>query len=664
MITAPTGTPLVDVARGAVIELERVTKVYRTGSISVAALRGVSLTIDEGEYVAIIGPSGSGKSTLMHILGCLDVPTSGRFHLAGEDVSNMSETALAEVRNKRIGFVFQQFNLLASLTAWQNVELPLVYAGVGRTERKERAMEALGRVGLTGRVNHRPGELSGGQQQRVAVARALVTEPDLILADEPTGNLDSKSAADVMRLMGELYEAGRTLVLITHDADVAVRRGSSRRHPRRPALRARRERPRKPEHPVSWLETIRTGVNGVRSHRLRSALTVLGIFIGIAGVIIAVGLGEGASSQVTSEINSLGSNVLTITPGSSTSSSGIREALGSSSTLTMADVAALQSPVDAPDVKEVAPITSQTEVLTAGSETATTSVQGTTPTWLSVRGRTLAEGRFIDNQDVNDHTAVGVLGATTASELFTRGDPVGQTVDVDGVPVTIVGVLTSTGSSSSSSSGTSDPDDTLIIPISTGAERIFGGTSRNSVSSIALQARSSADLTAAYQEADHLLLQLHGITNSSDADFTITSEQSLIAANTSVDHTLTILLGGIAAISLVVGGIGVMNIMLVSVTERIREIGLRKALGATPRVIRRQFLVEASVLGILGGIVGVVGGILGVIYLPGLIGDPMTTSPTAAVGALAIALAIGVLFGVYPASRAAALAPIDALRNE
>ena len=221
MITPPTGTPLVDAARDTVIELERVTKVYRTGSISVAALRGVSLTINEGEYVAIIGPSGSGKSTLMHILGCLDVPTSGRYRLAGDDVSHMSETALAEVRNRRIGFVFQQFNLLSSLTAWQNVELPLVYAGVSRSERKERAMEALARVGLAGRVNHRPGELSGGQQQRVAVARALVTEPDLILADEPTGNLDSKSATDVMRLMGELFEAGRTLVLITHDSDVA-----------------------------------------------------------------------------------------------------------------------------------------------------------------------------------------------------------------------------------------------------------------------------------------------------------------------------------------------------------------------------------------------------------------------------------------------------------
>jgi putative ABC transport system permease protein len=415
---------------------------------------------------------------------------------------------------------------------------------------------------------------------------------------------------------------------------------------------------------VNWLETLRTGVNGVRSHRMRSSLTVLGILIGIAGVIIAVGLGEGASSQVTSEINALGSNVLTITPGSSTSTTGIREALGSASTLTMADVSALQSKVDAPDIKAVAPITSDDEVLTAGSETATTSVQGTTASWLAVRGRTLAEGRFLDNQDVEDHTAVGVLGATTASELFTRGDPVGQTVDVDGVPVTIVGVLASTGASSSSSSTTSDPDDTLIIPISTGAERIFGGTSRNSVSSIAIQSQSASDLTGAYQEADHLLLQLHGITTASDADFTITSEASLIAADTSVDHTLTILLGGIAAVSLIVGGIGVMNIMLVSVTERIREIGLRKALGATPRVIRRQVLVEASVLGILGGILGVVAGILGVLYLPGLIGDPMTTSATAAVGALAIALAIGVLFGVYPASRAAALAPIDALRSE
>jgi len=218
-------TPPLSAPTSAVIDLHGVTKVYRTGSIAVAALRGISLTISQGEYVAVIGPSGSGKSTLMHILGCLDTPTSGTYRLAGENVSAMSETDLAEVRNRRIGFVFQQFNLLASMSAWQNVELPLVYAGVARPERKERAMDALARVGLAGRVNHRPGELSGGQQQRVAVARALVTEPDLILADEPTGNLDSVSAADVLRLMAELHESGRTLVLITHDADVASASG-------------------------------------------------------------------------------------------------------------------------------------------------------------------------------------------------------------------------------------------------------------------------------------------------------------------------------------------------------------------------------------------------------------------------------------------------------
>ena len=413
---------------------------------------------------------------------------------------------------------------------------------------------------------------------------------------------------------------------------------------------------------MSWLETLRTGINGVLSHRLRSALTILGILIGIAAVILTVGLGEGAQGQVTSEITALGSNVLTISPGSSTSTTGIREALGTASTLTTADVTALANPIVAPDIKAVAPITSSSETLVAGSSTWTTTVQGSTPTWLTVRGRSLAQGRFIDNQDVTDHTAVTVLGATTASELF-RGDPVGQTVDVNGVPLTVVGVLTSTGSSSSSSS-TSDPDDLAVIPISTGAERIFGGTSRNSVSSIAVQARSSSDLTAAYQEADHLLLQLHGITTAADADFTITSEQSLISTATSVDRTLTILLGGVAGISLLVGGIGVMNIMLVSVTERIREIGLRKALGATPRVIRRQFLVEASVLGLIGGALGALLGIIGATFLPGVVGDPITISPTAMVGALVVALVIGIAFGVYPASRAAHLAPIDALRNE
>jgi putative ABC transport system permease protein len=413
---------------------------------------------------------------------------------------------------------------------------------------------------------------------------------------------------------------------------------------------------------MSWFETFRTGINGIRTHRLRSFLTVLGILIGIAAVILTVGLGEGAQAQVGSEISALGTNLLTVTPGSTTSTAGIRAGFGTASTLTTADATALASHTVAPDINAVAPITSSSESLTAGSSNWTTTVQGTMPSWLTVRGRTLAQGRFIDDQDVQDHEAVAVLGATTASELFSREDPVGQTVDVGDVPLTVVGVLTSTGSTSSSDS--TDQDDLMIIPITTGAERIFGGTSRNSLSSIIIQAKSSDDLTAAYQEADHELLALHGITDATDADFTITSSASLLTTATSVDKTLTILLGGVAGISLLVGGIGVMNIMLVSVTERIREIGLRKALGATPRLIRRQFLVEASVLGLIGGGLGVILGIIGAVFLPGWIGDPISISAPYAGLALLVALGIGVSFGVYPASRAAHLAPIDALRSE
>jgi len=415
---------------------------------------------------------------------------------------------------------------------------------------------------------------------------------------------------------------------------------------------------------VTWLETLRTGLNGIRSHRLRSGLTVLGILIGIAAVILTVGLGEGAQAQVSSEITSLGTNLLTISPGSTTSAAGIRGGFGTASTLTAANATALSSQVVAPDIKAVAPTTQASETLIAGTGNWSTTVVGSTPSWLTVRGRTIAQGRFLDNQDVTDHEAVVVLGSTTASELFSRTDPVGQTVDVSGVPLSVVGVLTSVGSSSSSSSTTTDQDDQAIVPITTAAERIFGGTSRNSVSSIIVQARSSADLTAAYQEADHELLAAHGISDATNADFTITSEQSVLSTATSVDKTLTILLGGVAGISLLVGGIGVMNIMLVSVTERVREIGLRKALGATPRVIRRQFLVEASVLGLAGGALGAALGIIGAVFLPGVVGDPITISPWATGLALLVAMAIGVVFGVYPASRAAHLAPIDALRSE
>jgi putative ABC transport system permease protein len=414
---------------------------------------------------------------------------------------------------------------------------------------------------------------------------------------------------------------------------------------------------------VNFLETLRTGLEGVLSHRLRSTLTVIGIMIGITAVILTVGLGEGAQQQVSSEITALGSNLLTISPGSTTSTAGIRGGFGSASTLTVGDAAALSSKTVAPDIAAVAPTTTESQTLVAGTTNWTTSVVGTDPSWLTVRGRSMTEGRFIAGHDVSTRANVVVLGSTTAEELFNARDPVGQTVTVDGVPMEVIGVLNTVGSSGSSSTA-SDQDDQAIVPITTASTELIGGTARNSVSDILVQATSSSTLSAAYQEADYELLSLHAVTTPTEADFTITPETSVVATATSVDKTLTVLLGGIAGISLLVGGIGVMNIMLVSVTERIREIGLRKALGATPRVIRRQFLVEASVLGLVGGLLGAGLGILGAWILPHFISDPITISPVATVGAIAVAIAIGVAFGVYPASRAAKLPPIDALRSE
>jgi putative ABC transport system permease protein len=410
---------------------------------------------------------------------------------------------------------------------------------------------------------------------------------------------------------------------------------------------------------MSWLETMRTGLEAVVTHRLRSSLTILGILIGIAAVILTVGLGEGAQQQVTSEVSSLGANLLIVSPGSTTSGSGVRGGLGSASTLTMGDANALSSKTVAPDIKAVAPTTSREEELTAGSSNWTTSVVGSNAAWMSVRAQTIAEGRFIAPSDVENRAAVTVLASETSEELFGFRDPVGQTVNIAGVPFTVIGVLAPAGASS-----TTDEDDQAIVPITTASDRLFGGTTRNEVQEILLEATSGSTLSAAYQEADAELLSLHDISTAADADFTITSEQQIVSTATSVDKTLTVLLGGIAGISLLVGGIGVMNIMLVSVTERIREIGLRKALGAAPRIILRQFLVEASVLGLVGGVLGVGLGLIGAVVLPHFISDPIAISSAAVAGSILIAIAIGVVFGVYPAGRAARLAPIDALRTE
>ncbi len=409
---------------------------------------------------------------------------------------------------------------------------------------------------------------------------------------------------------------------------------------------------------MKWGETIRTALEAIRSRRMRSSLTMLGILIGIAAVMLTVGLGQGAQAQVRAQINQLGSNLLIVSPGSSTSTSGLRGGRGSASTLTTRDAIALASPDVAPDIARVAPVVTGSQSLTAGSTNWTTNVVGTTPDWLAVRARSLTEGRFFTTAELNDAASVAVLGSTTATELFGGRSALGQTMSVNGTTLTVIGILNTAGSST-----TTDEDDQALVPQTTYASRIASGGNATGISTLYIEATSTDTLSAAYQEANKALLSTHGMT-AATADFTISSQQSLLTTATSTDRTLTVLLAGIAAISLLVGGIGVMNIMLVSVTERIREIGLRKALGATPRAIRRQFLVEASTLGLSGGVLGLILGLVGARVLPHFLNQPVTIPAVAGIGALGIALVIGIVAGVYPASRAARLAPIDALRSE
>ncbi len=410
---------------------------------------------------------------------------------------------------------------------------------------------------------------------------------------------------------------------------------------------------------MSWRDTLRTATEAVRTHRLRSALTMLGILIGITAVVLTVGLGQGAKAKVQAQINELGTNLLVVSPGSSTSSSGTRGGFGSASTLTVEDAQALDAKSVAPDIQTVAPVSTTSASLVSGSKNWTTTLTGTWPSWSAVRSRSVSSGRFLSAADQRDSAAVVVLGSDTASELFSQADPVGQYVSYNGTRLEVIGVLKALSSSDNASS-----NDVALVPLSTYSQQLVGGSSRNSVSSIYIKADSAGSLSSAYQEANSLLLNLHGITTSSNADFSIATQQSILSTASSVNSTLTVMLGGIAVIALLVGGIGVMNIMLVSVAERIREIGLRKSLGARPGLIRRQFLVEASVLGLAGGVLGVSLGILGAVLLPIFTDSEVIVSVPAALASIVMAVGIGVAFGVYPASRAARLAPIDALRSE
>lgn len=409
---------------------------------------------------------------------------------------------------------------------------------------------------------------------------------------------------------------------------------------------------------MEWSETIKTAVAALNARRMRSLLTMLGILIGIAAVMLTVGLGQGTQQQITSQINALGSNMIIVSPSQTTTSGGFRGGGGSASTLTTADAAMLADPTVAPDIAAVAPISSVSGSLQSSSTTWTSTVVGTVPDWQTVRAREVASGRFFSTSEVDSAQSVAVIGSETASELFSNANPIGQTVSINGQSFTVIGVLAEAGSSLSS-----NEDDTVLVPLTTFANRLSTSSSVNSVSSIYLSGKDADSLSAAYQQVQTALLASHQVT-SDDADFSVSTQASLVETATSVSGVLTLLLGGVAGISLLVGGIGVMNIMLVSVSERVREIGLRKALGATPAVIRRQFLVEAGILGTLGGVLGVTIGVVGAAILTLTLSIDVAVSVPVTLLALVVSLGIGLVAGVYPASRAAKLAPIDALRSE
>jgi macrolide transport system ATP-binding/permease protein len=639
------------------LRLEHVSRVYRSGETELRALDDVSLSIWPGEFVAIMGQSGSGKSTLMNILGCLDRASGGRYEIRGQHVANLSNDALAALRRDTFGFVFQRYNLLATATAEENVEIPGIYAALPRAERAERARSLLTKLGIGERGSHRPSELSGGQQQRVAIARALMNNPPIILADEPTGALDSKSSADVMALLRQLNQEGRTIILITHDPAVAEH--ASRvlhifdgriveENGEIIASDALASPPAAAGHAALMpeiSEAAKTAFRSLNANKFRTALTLLGIVIGVASVVTMLAVGAGSKQKVLDQITSMGTNLISVRPGAP----GVRPGDGNIVTLTLADAQAIAG-LD--DVSAVVPERSGSYTVRYGNIDARTTVQGVGASMPYVRDWPAERGNFFSERDVQSYAPVVVLGQTVVKNIFPGGDdPIGKYVLVKNIPFEVIGVLSGKGASGWGG----DQDDAVFIPVTTGIVRLFG---QNYISGITVRAQSIDSVPATEKAMQELLTARHRVE-----DFSIRNMASFIEMASTTYNTFTLLLGAVAAISLLVGGIGVMNIMLVSVTERTREIGIRMATGARMRDIMLQFNTEAAVVCTLGGVLGVLLG-TGIALLLPLFSMPTVLTTMPAVLSFSCAVGTGLLFGIWPAYKAAKLDPVVALASE
>ncbi len=654
------------------IELKEITKTYHIGEIEVKAVRGVSLTIKAGEFVAIMGVSGSGKSTLMHLMGLLDKPDAGEFLLAGQPVHNLSDEQMALVRNRLVGFVFQQFHLLPRMTAVENAALPLIYAGRRREEDKVR--QCLTDVGLADRMTHKPNELSGGQQQRVAIARALVNDPLIIFADEPTGNLDTKSKEEIVGILKDLHRQGKTIVMVTHESEMAMhaqrviqmRDGVIIADDRKTSLNASSGSIDLQSVPdisklssaayekTKMFDSARQAIFAMVSHKMRSFLSILGILIGVGAVIAMLALGKGAQASIEQQLASLGSNLLMVRSGSS-KVQGVALPSGSVTRLTLQDVAAISQFSD--KVKSVSGSVTGRAQLVYANKNWNTQLEGVDVSYAAMRASEPTVGRFFTDEEIKKRDKVALLGTTVARELFGDNNPVGEMVKINLISFRVIGILPQKGANTFR-----DQDDTVIAPLTTAMNRVLG---KEYVDSIYVEALSSDEMDDLQKAVSDLLIKRHRLRGEEAQDsFQIRNMSDIKAALATTTRTMSMLLGSIAAISLLVGGIGIMNIMLVSVTERTREIGLRKAIGATRRDIMVQFLVESVLMALIGGIAGILLGVGATVLITVFAGWAVKVSISSIVLATVFSLGVGVVFGLGPAMKASELNPIEALRYE
>jgi macrolide transport system ATP-binding/permease protein len=647
------------------IELRDVHKTYSLGGSIVHALDGVTLSIEPGEFIAIMGPSGSGKSTLLHVLGLLDVPERGSHRLLGREVAQLSDDELAVLRRETIGFIFQQFNLLPRLTALENTAMPLLYSQGHLSY--ERATTLLDEVGLSDRATHRPNELSGGQQQRVAIARALINRPQLILADEPTGNLDSKSQAEILALLQGLNTQGITVIIVTHEEEIAhmasrvirMRDGVIQADERHRPAQGQAAAP-VPTHGTTrpgvagFFEHLRQGLKTLAANKIRTGLSMLGILIGVAAVVAMLALGQGAKTEIEARLASLGSNLLVLYPGAPRVG-GVAMESGSVLRLSLDDVAAIRERL--PAVRDASATVNGRAQAGYLNRNWSTQVLGTGVPYASMRAAQPDAGRFFTEEENRRRARVAVIGRTVLDKLFADQDPLGETIRLNKVSFQVIGVLPQKGAT-----GWRDQDDLIVIPVQTAMHRLLG---KDYVDYIDIEVANANEIESTQQALEALMFVRHRIPVSQQQDaVNIRNLADIQAALSETSRTMAYLLSAIAAISLLVGGIGIMNIMLVSVTERTREIGLRKAVGAQRRDILMQFLLESLVVSAVGGVLGILLGALATILLSVAAGWTTTITVASVLLAFIFSAGIGIVFGLYPARQASRLNPIDALRYE